>query len=92
MTKKAILIILAVACVGGAFGQQQAQLVSRDQPYRLQPSDVLDLEYVFTPEYNQTATVEPDGTVRLKLVGSVKVAGLNLYERPQRSKPRRPSR
>ena len=55
--------------------QQQAQLVSRNQPYRLQPSDILELEYVFTPEYNQTATVEPDGTVRLKLVGSVKVAG-----------------
>jgi polysaccharide biosynthesis/export protein len=78
--KRAILIIWTVVCVGGAFGQQQAQLVSRDQPYRLQPSDVLDLEYVFTPEYNQTATVEPDGTVRLKLVGSVKVAGLSLDE------------
>ena len=35
----------------------------------------MDLEYVFTPEYNQVATVEPDGTVRLKLIGPVKVAG-----------------
>ena len=39
---------------------------------------MLDLEYVYTPEYNQVATVEPDGTVRLKLIGSVKVAGLSL--------------
>jgi polysaccharide export outer membrane protein len=78
--KTAILSILTVACVAAAFGQQPAQLLYRNQPYRLQPSDVLDLEYVFTPEYNQTATVEPDGTVRLKLVGSVKVAGLSLDE------------
>jgi len=46
----------------------------------LQPSDVLELEYEYTPEYNQVATVEPDGTVRLKLLGSVKVAGESLDE------------
>jgi polysaccharide biosynthesis/export protein len=39
---------------------------------------VLDLEYVYTPEYNQVVTVEPDGTVRLKLIGSVKLAGLSM--------------
>jgi protein involved in polysaccharide export with SLBB domain len=76
--RKAILPVLFVAAMSAAFGQHDAQLVSRDQPYRLQPSDVLDLEYVYTPEYNQVATVEPDGTVRLKLIGSVKVAGLSL--------------
>lgn len=78
--RKAIATILFVFCVNGVFGQQQAQLVSRNQPYKLQASDIIDLEYVFTPEYNQTATVEPDGTVRLKLVGSVAVAGLSLDE------------
>lgn len=76
--RKAILAALCVAAICSAFGQQGAQLLSRDQPYKLQPGDVVDLEYVFTPEYNQVATVEPDGTVRLKLIGSVKVAGLSL--------------
>jgi polysaccharide biosynthesis/export protein len=76
--RKAILAVFFVAAISAAFGQHEAQLVTRDQPYRLQPSDVLELEYVFTPEYNQVATVEPDGTVRLKLLGSVKVAGLSL--------------
>jgi polysaccharide export outer membrane protein len=38
------------------------------------------VEYTFTPEYNQEATVQPDGTLRLKLIGSVKVAGLTLDE------------
>jgi polysaccharide biosynthesis/export protein len=78
--QRALLTILFVVCISGAFGQQQAQLISRDQPYRLQPSDVLELEYEFTPEYNQVATVEPDGSLRLKLVGSVKVTGLSLDE------------
>jgi polysaccharide export outer membrane protein len=76
--KSTILGIVLLVCMGTAVGQQKAQLVSRDEPYKLQPSDVLDLEYEYTPEYNQTVTVEPDGSVRLRLVGSVKVAGLSL--------------
>jgi polysaccharide export outer membrane protein len=78
--QRAILTVLFVLHISGAFGQQPAQLISRDQPYRLQPSDVLQLEYEYTPEYNQLATVEPDGSVRLRLVGSVKVGGLSLDE------------
>jgi len=69
-----------MASLCGGFAQQTTQLVTRDQPYKLQPSDVLNLEYEYTPEYNQVATIEPDGTVRLKLLGSVKVAGKSLDE------------
>jgi protein involved in polysaccharide export with SLBB domain len=72
-----IVLLLGMATVWDG-AAQTAQLLTRDQPYRLQPSDVLQVEYVFTPEYNQEAPVEPDGTVRLKLIGSVKVVGLTL--------------
>jgi polysaccharide export outer membrane protein len=78
--QRAFLIFFLMANLCAAFAQQPAQLVSRDQPYLLQPSDVLELEYEYTPEYNQVATVEPDGTVRLKLLGSVKLAGKSLDE------------
>jgi polysaccharide export outer membrane protein len=79
--KKTILGVLFLIGISAGFGeQQQAQLVTRDQPYKLQPSDVLDLEYEYTPEYNQTVTVGPDGTVTLRLVGTVKVEGLSLEE------------
>jgi polysaccharide export outer membrane protein len=78
--QRAIFMIFLMSGLCGAFAQKPAQLVSRDQPYQLQPSDVLELEYEYTPEYNQVATVEPDGTVRLKLLGSVKVAGESLDE------------
>jgi len=79
--RKLWLLFIFVSCASIALGQQtQAQLVSRDQPYKLQPSDVIDLEYVYTPEYNEVATIGPDGTVRLKLIGSLKVAGMTLDE------------
>jgi polysaccharide export outer membrane protein len=75
--RSAVLTILLLAGIA-TYGQQPPALVSRDQPYRLQPSDVIELEYEYTPEYNQTVTVEPDGSIRLKLVGSVKVGGMSL--------------
>jgi polysaccharide biosynthesis/export protein len=79
--RKAILGVLFLIGISAGFGEQpQAQLVTRDQPYRLQPSDVLELEYEYTPEYNQTVTVGPDGTIMLRLVGTVKVEGLSLDE------------
>src|ERR1700760_2160779 len=78
--QRAIFTIFLMSGLCGAFAQQPTQLVSRDKPYQLQPSDVLELEYEYTPEYNQVATVEPDGTVRLKLLGSVKLAGKSLDE------------
>jgi polysaccharide biosynthesis/export protein len=79
--RKTILGVLFLIGVSAGFGEQpQAQLVTRDQPYRLQPSDVLELEYEYTPEYNQTVTVGPDGTIMLRLVGTVKVEGLSLDE------------
>jgi polysaccharide export outer membrane protein len=78
--QRVLFTIVLMASLSGAFAQQPPQLVSRDQPYKLHPSDILELEYEYTPEYNQVATVQPDGTVRLKLVGSIKVAGLSLDE------------
>ena len=57
-----------------------AQLAQRDLRYRLQPSDVIDLHYRYTPEYDQIVSVEPDGFVNLQLVGELKLAGLTLNE------------
>ncbi len=74
ITALAFLVLLCAAIA------QQPTLVSRDRPYRLQPNDVLELSYVYTPEYNQQMTIAPDGTVSLKLIGSVKIAGLSLEQ------------
>ena len=44
-------------------------------PYRIQVSDVLDIQFFKTIELNQTRTVGPDGEIYLPLVGRVNVVG-----------------
>ena len=55
-----------------AFGGERHPL------YRLTKSDVVDLNFTFSPDYNQTLTVQPDGFVGLKGAGSVLAEGLTL--------------
>jgi polysaccharide biosynthesis/export protein len=46
--------------------------------YLLHAGDVITLNYRYTPEFDQTVTIQPDGYVTLQVVGSIKVAGLTL--------------
>jgi polysaccharide biosynthesis/export protein len=48
--------------------------------YMLHAGDVITLDYRYTPEFNQTVTIQPDGYVSLDIVGEVKVAGLTLEQ------------
>ncbi|MGH9160009.1 MAG: polysaccharide biosynthesis/export family protein [Vicinamibacteraceae bacterium] len=48
--------------------------------YRLQPSDVFDVKYRYTPEYDATVMVRPDGYITLPIVGEVRVGGLTTTE------------
>ena len=51
-----------------------------EERYVLHPGDVLDIEYRYTPEFNQTVSVQPDGYVSLQIGGDLKVAGRNLEQ------------
>jgi polysaccharide biosynthesis/export protein len=51
-----------------------------DRRYHLQPSDVLQLSYRYSPEYDETLTIQPDGFVSVKLIGDIRFEGLNLDE------------
>ncbi len=48
------------------------------QRYVLEYGDSLALEYRFTPEFNQTVVVQPDGFINLTLIGDLRVSGLTL--------------
>jgi polysaccharide export outer membrane protein len=48
--------------------------------YRITPSDVLELQFPFVPEFNQTVTVQPDGYISLSGVGDIRVQGRTLPE------------
>lgn len=48
--------------------------------YTLRAGDVLDLEYRYTPELNQTVAVLPDGYVNLNVVGDVRISDLTVTQ------------
>ena len=48
------------------------------QRYQLSAGDVLEIQYRYTPEFNQTLTVQPDGFISLLIGGDLQVAGLTL--------------
>ena len=57
------------------------QLRSQRYPrYELRADDVFDITFEFTPEFNQTVTVQPDGYITLRAVGDIHVAGLTIPE------------
>lgn len=48
--------------------------------YTLQPSDVVSVKYRYTPEYDATVSVRPDGFITLPIVGDVKVSGMPVAD------------
>ncbi|MGZ8844366.1 MAG: polysaccharide biosynthesis/export family protein [Pyrinomonadaceae bacterium] len=48
--------------------------------YRLQPGDVLEVQFRYSPEFNQTVTVQPDGYISLEIGGDLKVAGFTIEQ------------
>ena len=48
------------------------------QSYHLQLSDIVEITFPFSPEYNQVATVQPDGRISLKETVSVIGVGQTL--------------
>lgn len=59
---------------------QGPELQRRGERYRVEDSDVLDLQFQFTPDFNQTVTVQPDGFVTLKEIGDLHVEGETVPE------------
>jgi polysaccharide export outer membrane protein len=44
----------------------------------LRPGDLLDLSFQYSPEFNQTVSVQPDGFVALREIGDMSVNGMTL--------------
>jgi polysaccharide biosynthesis/export protein len=71
----------AAAKSGGADGLGNPQLGGERRPlYRLCRSDVIEVTFTLSPEFNQTVTVQPDGYVTLKEAGMVQGLGLTPEE------------
>ncbi len=72
---RTLLLVFLVAtplCGGGQ------SLTPRNARYLLRPGDVILVDYRYTPEYNATVSVQPDGFSSLPFLGDVKLGGLSL--------------
>src|SRR5258708_25529014 len=76
----AFLALAAAAAPDNPAGKDRSGFTPRVQRYRVQPNDVVEVHFRYTPEYNVTATVQPDGFISIEVVGDVKVGGLTLEE------------
>lgn len=72
-------LLLSLIVTATAFGQTTG-FAERTPRYRLQPTDVLEIHYRYTPEFDQTVTVQPDGFAALQIVGDMKLQGLTLEQ------------
>jgi polysaccharide biosynthesis/export protein len=72
----ALWSVFSVIACASAVGQTLQQRPR----YTLHAGDTLDLALRFTPEYNQSLTVQPDGYINVNLIGDVKVSGLTVEQ------------
>src|SRR5215831_9839772 len=73
------LLIFPAAALAQVHTPPRLTTVTEDR-YRLQPGDVFEVQYRYTPEFNQTVTVQPDGYISLEIGGDLKVAGMTIDE------------
>jgi polysaccharide export outer membrane protein len=56
------------------------QLQTRDPRYRINKTDVLSVNFLFTPEYDQNLQVQPDGYVIPRGIQQIRAEGMTLPE------------
>jgi polysaccharide export outer membrane protein len=70
---------VATAKSGIADGTASPALTEARRPlYRLSKSDVLEISFSFSPEFNQTVMVQPDGYIPLKEARQIYAEGLTV--------------
>jgi polysaccharide export outer membrane protein len=57
------------------------KLRERNPRYKIEPDDILEMSFRYTPEFDQEVTVQPDGFVQLKgLQNDLHIQGLTIPE------------
>jgi len=71
--------ILTFGLTSLVWAQKTPDLKARPT-YQVQPGDVIQLTYRYTPEYNEQVTVQPDGYVYLQTCGQVNLGNLTVEQ------------
>src|ERR1700734_1671822 len=72
------LLVCMAAFSVHAFPAAGPQLETRDNRYHLHTGDVLGLTYRYSPEYDATAPIQPDGYADFPMLGELKLSGLTV--------------
>jgi len=72
---QAAFLFLAACSLATA---QPPTFADHDPRYHLQSSDTLEIHYRYTPEFDQTIAIQPDGFAVLQIVGDIKLQGLTV--------------
>ena len=71
------ILVTAAPSIGrfeiGAQTNREPNFQERYPRYRLRPGDVLELNFLFSPEFNQNVVIQPDGYVNLRGVADLRV-------------------
>jgi polysaccharide biosynthesis/export protein len=74
----------AIAQPEGAGGLGDPSFGGQRHPlYRLTKSDTVDVNFTFSPDFNQSLTVQPDGFVALRGAGTLLAEGLTVQQMQQ---------
>ncbi len=78
MKRAGAIVLLAVLGAGAGVGAQEPP--PDTGRYHIEASDVLTVKYRYSPEYDYTVMVQPDGFISLPIVGELRVGGLTVAE------------
>jgi polysaccharide export outer membrane protein len=75
-----VIFLLLILSVSVPLVSQQLQSRPR---YHIQPGDAIEVRFRYTPEFDQTVIVQPDGNIALNVVGEINVDGKTAEEARQ---------
>ena len=83
--KRTLTLLVCIATLElHAFPASKPQLETRDSRYHLHTGDVLGVTYRYSPEYDATATIQPDGYVDFPMLGELQLSGLTVDQARER--------
>jgi polysaccharide export outer membrane protein len=70
---KNVKVALLILALTGTLAAQEPSFQDKHPRYRIHTGDVIAFNFSFTPQFNQTVTVQPDGYITLRDVGDIQV-------------------
>ena len=79
-----LALVMGAPCAANDKGQAPSAAAAgfqeRNPRYGLRKGDSFDVDFAFSPEFNQTVVVQPDGYITLRGAGSMRVEGQTIPE------------